>query len=140
MKWAPLRTDGTLCRNALPRPRPPKSEDRREVAQALQPSDEWLVFEQESDQPSELPCVLWGGVELVLELQKSASSLELSSSSCYSFAGLRLQPLLDRVPFHFQLDCRTPVEHRQQPPPPRQRGEEYLLAAVVGGKFRPRGW
>jgi len=45
------------------------------VAQELQPSDEWLVFEQESDQASELSGVFWGGVELVLELHKSASSL-----------------------------------------------------------------
>jgi hypothetical protein len=40
------------------------------------------VFEQEADQPSELLGVFWGGIELVLELNKSASILELSASSC----------------------------------------------------------
>jgi hypothetical protein len=42
---------------------------------------EFAVFEQRADQPAELPGVFWGGVELVLELNKSASILELSSSS-----------------------------------------------------------
>ncbi|MCP9910758.1 hypothetical protein KBZ15_12735, partial [Cyanobium sp. BA20m-p-22] len=60
----------------------------RGVAQELQPSDEWLVFEQESDQASELSGVFWGGVELVLELHKSASSLELSSSSRFSLCSI----------------------------------------------------
>ncbi len=34
-------------------------------------SAEFDVFEQEADQPSELFGVFWGGVELVLELNKS---------------------------------------------------------------------
>jgi hypothetical protein len=66
-------------------------------------SAEFAVFEQKTDQPSELLGVLWGGIELVLELNKSASILELSASSrsislssCYGFAGLRLHPLLVR--------------------------------------------
>jgi len=44
-------------------------------------SAEFAVFEKESDQPSELLGVFWGGGELVLELNKSTSILELSSSS-----------------------------------------------------------
>ena len=60
----------------------------RGVAQELQPSDEWLVFEQESDQASELSGVFWCGVELVLELHNSASSLELSSSSRFSLCSI----------------------------------------------------
>ena len=49
------------------------------------PSGERPVLEQEGDQASELSGVLRGGVELVLELHKSASSLESSSSSCLIF-------------------------------------------------------
>ena len=47
----------------------------------LQPSLEFAVFQEEADQASELSGVFWGGVELVLELEKSVSILELSSSS-----------------------------------------------------------
>ncbi len=46
--------------------------------------------------------MLWGWIELVLELNKSTSILELSASSrsisllrCYGFAGLRLHPLIE---------------------------------------------
>jgi len=63
--------------------RPPGS-----VFLQLQPSDKWLVFEQESDQASELSGVFWGGVEQVLELHKSASSLELSSLSRLSLCSI----------------------------------------------------
>jgi hypothetical protein len=48
----------------------------------LKPSGEFAVFKEEADQASELPGVFWGGVELVLELEKSVSILELSSTSC----------------------------------------------------------
>ena len=112
----------------------------------LQPSGEFAVFQEEADQASELPGVLWGGLELVLELEKSVSILELSSSSRYGFAGLRLRPLLARdrlllqlVPLHFQLDCWMPTCCSSLPPW-RQRGEECLLAAVGGGKRVLRGW
>ena len=47
----------------------------------LQPSGEFAVLQEETDQASELSDVFWGGVELVLELEKSVSILELSSSS-----------------------------------------------------------
>jgi hypothetical protein len=40
---------------------------------------ELAVFEQEADQPSELLGVFWGGIKLVLELNKIASSLLLSA-------------------------------------------------------------
>ena len=73
-------------------------------------SREFAVLQEEVDQASELLGVLWCGIELVLELNKSASVLELSSSccavsfsicaislsSCFGFAGLRLHPLLVR--------------------------------------------
>ena len=49
----------------------------------LQPSGEFAVLQEETDQASELSDVFWGGVELVLELEKSVSILELSSSSCF---------------------------------------------------------
>ncbi len=52
-----------------------------EPARRLCSSAEFAVFEQEADQPSELLGVFWGGGELVLELNKSASILELNSSS-----------------------------------------------------------
>ena len=42
---------------------------------------EFAVFQEEADQASELSCVFWCGLELVLELNKSTSILELSSSS-----------------------------------------------------------
>ena len=44
----------------------------------IQPSFEFAVFQKDADQSSKLSCVVWGGVELVLELNKSASILELS--------------------------------------------------------------
>jgi hypothetical protein len=44
-------------------------------------SVEFAVFEQEGNQLSELPGIFWGGIELVLELNKSASILELSALS-----------------------------------------------------------
>ena len=43
----------------------------RESPQVLQPSREFAVFQEEADQASELPGVLWCGLELVLELKKS---------------------------------------------------------------------
>jgi hypothetical protein len=58
---------------------------RSEALSRSAPSGERPVLEQEGDQASELSGVLWGGVELVLELHKSASSLESSSSSCLIF-------------------------------------------------------
>ena len=67
---------------ALGTARWPAADHRPEAPTRSAPSGERPVFEQEGDQASELSCVLWGGVELVLELHKSASSLELSSSSC----------------------------------------------------------
>jgi len=45
-------------------------------------SREFAVLQEEADQASELSGVLWCGLELVLELNKSASILELSSMSC----------------------------------------------------------
>ncbi|WP_255016614.1 hypothetical protein, partial [Cyanobium sp. BA20m-p-22] len=39
----------------------------------LQPSGEFAVIQEEADQASELSGVFWGGVELVLELEKSVS-------------------------------------------------------------------
>jgi len=81
-----------------------------------QPSGEFAVFQQEADQASELLGVFWGGVELMLELEKSVSILELSSTSCYSFAGLRLQPL---------FDCITPTA---------------AATAVAGGQRLLLGW
>ena len=75
---------------------------RRAAGIPLQ-NGEFAVFQEEADQASELSGVFWCGVELVLELDKSVSILELSSSSraislssCYGFAGLRLHPLLVR--------------------------------------------
>ena len=53
----------------------------RTLQDDLPPSREFAVFQEEADQASELSGVFWGGVELVLELEKSASILELSSSS-----------------------------------------------------------
>ena len=47
----------------------------------LQPSLEFAVFQEEADQASELSDMFWGGIELVLELEKSVSILELSASS-----------------------------------------------------------
>ena len=47
----------------------------------LQPSLEFAVFQEEADQASELSDMFWGGIELVLELEKSVSILELSSLS-----------------------------------------------------------
>ncbi len=44
-------------------------------------SAEFPVFQQEADHPPELLGVFWGGIELVSELNKRASTLELSSSS-----------------------------------------------------------
>jgi hypothetical protein len=44
-------------------------------------SAEFAVFEQEADQPLKLLGMPWGGIEVVLELNKSGSNLELSSSS-----------------------------------------------------------
>ena len=44
-----------------------------------QPSGEFAVFQQEADQASELLGMFWCGLELVLQLEKSVSILELSS-------------------------------------------------------------
>lgn len=69
-------------------PSRPNNGASRGLDQELQPSDEWLVFEQESDQASELAGVFWGGVEPVLKLLKRACSLELSSSSRFSLCSI----------------------------------------------------
>ena len=53
----------------------------RTLQDDLPPSGEFAVFQEEADQASELSGVFWGGIELVLELEKSVSILELSSSS-----------------------------------------------------------
>ena len=61
----------------------PAADHRPEAPSRSAPSGERPVLDQEGDQAPELSGVLWGGVELVLELHKSASSLESSSSSCF---------------------------------------------------------
>ena len=64
------------------KPDPPVcGQQPRDPARRLCCSAEFAVFEEESDQPSELLGVFWSGGELVLELNKSASILELNSSS-----------------------------------------------------------
>jgi hypothetical protein len=70
---------------ALGTARWPAADHRPDAPTLSAPSGERPVLEQEGDQASELSGVLRGGVELVLELRKSASSLESSSSSCLIF-------------------------------------------------------
>jgi len=104
----------------------------RTLQDDLRHSGKFAVFQEEADQASELSGVFWGGVELVLELHKSASSLELSSSSRFSLCSIAYL-----CTFSSTVGCQLAVLWL---PPRRQRGEEFLLAAVVEGKRVLRGW
>jgi len=69
----------------------------------LQPSGDLGDLADESDTVAESLAGGWGWVAGEFEDGHSALSFCSASSSRYGFAGLRLQPLFDRVPLHVQL-------------------------------------
>jgi hypothetical protein len=119
--WAPLGSCRGFRRDEWPGPSLPNSALWRWLSHGLQPSGEGPVLEQEGDQASELSAVFWGGVELVLELHKSTSSLELSSSSRFSLCSIAYL-----CTFSSTVGCQLSVDNSR-----RHRGSEERNACLL---------